>query len=154
MDRGQDAIRPASEAAELFEVLGSARMRPGRAIGSPAPTTCIDNAAQAQGILQQLLADVQAGLEVAPDFRFRLLTQLGNAEAWDGDPERAIGYMEEARSLLGVGVAASARRLPGRVWRSSTGVLGTSSGRSGSATRAWPLYDVLHDRARGWARSS
>jgi tetratricopeptide (TPR) repeat protein len=38
---------------------------------------------------------------VAPDFRFRLLTQLGNAEAWDGSPERALTYMEEARSLIG-----------------------------------------------------
>jgi tetratricopeptide (TPR) repeat protein len=38
-------------------------------------------------------------LEVAPDFRFRLLTQLGNVEAWDGQSERALTYMEEARAL-------------------------------------------------------
>jgi len=37
---------------------------------------------------------------VAADFRFRLLTQLGNVEAWDGHSERALTYMEEARSLL------------------------------------------------------
>ena len=40
-------------------------------------------------------------MQVAPDFRFRLLTQLANTEAWDGSPERALAYMEEARSLLG-----------------------------------------------------
>ena len=60
-----------------------------------------DNAAESQGILLQLLAEERAGLQVAPDFRFRLLTALGNTEAWDGRPERALTYMEEARSLLG-----------------------------------------------------
>ena len=43
----------------------------------------------------------RAGLAVAPDFRFRLLTQLGNVETWDGEPARGLSYMEEARALLG-----------------------------------------------------
>jgi tetratricopeptide (TPR) repeat protein len=60
----------------------------------------VDNPTEARGILQQLLAAERAGLVVAPDFRFRLLTQLGNVEAWDGESERALTYMEEARSLL------------------------------------------------------
>jgi tetratricopeptide (TPR) repeat protein len=100
LDRGQDAIRPASEAAELFDALGSREDAAWARYWLAGAHYKNDNAAQAQGILQQLLADVQAGLAVAPDFRFRLLTQLGNVEAWDGDAERAIGYMEEARSLI------------------------------------------------------
>jgi tetratricopeptide (TPR) repeat protein len=101
LDRGQDAIRPASEAAELFDALGSREDAAWARYWLAGAQYKNDNAAQAQGILQQLLADVQAGLAVAPDFRFRLLTQLGNVEAWDGDADRAIGYMEEARSLIG-----------------------------------------------------
>ena len=101
LDRGADAIRPASEAAALFDSLGSpadaARARYWLAYGQ----YLTDNTAEAQGIFTQLLAEERAGLQVAPDFRFRLLTALGNTEAWDGRPERALAYMEEARSLLG-----------------------------------------------------
>jgi len=60
----------------------------------------VDNPSEARGILQQLLAEERAGLAVAPDFLFRLLTQLGNVDAWDGESQRALTYMEEARSLL------------------------------------------------------
>lgn len=101
LDLGADAIRPASESAELFD-------------GLAAPTDAAlarywlagahyqsDNPAEARGILQQLLAEDRAGLAVAPDFRFRLLTALGNVENWDGQSERGLTYMEEARSLLG-----------------------------------------------------
>jgi transcriptional regulator with XRE-family HTH domain len=100
MDRGQDAIRPASEAAEIFDALGSREDAAWARYWLAGAHYLTDNVAEAQGILRQLLADERAGLAVAPDFRFRLLTQLGTLEAWDGDAEQAIGYMEEARSLL------------------------------------------------------
>src|SRR5687768_8307407 len=100
LSRGREAIPPATEAAEIY-------------VGLAAPTDAAlarfwlafahyqtDNPSEARGILQQLLADDRAGVEVAPDFRFRLLASLGNVEAWDGQPERALAYMEEARSLL------------------------------------------------------
>jgi transcriptional regulator with XRE-family HTH domain len=101
LDRGPDAIRPASEAAELFDALGASADGAWARYWLAAAHYLADNTAEAQGILQQLLAEERAGLQVAPDFRFRLLTQLGNTEAWDGRPERALAYMEEARSLLG-----------------------------------------------------
>ena len=100
LSRGREAIPPATEAAEIY-------------VGLAAPTDAAlarfwlafahyqtDNPSEARGILQQLLADDRAGVEVAPDFRFRLLASLGNVEAWDGQPDRALAYMEEARSLL------------------------------------------------------
>ena len=101
LDRGPDAIRPASEAAELFDGLGALADAAWARYWLAAAQYLTDNTAEAQGILLQLLAQERAGLKVAPDFRFRLLTQLGNTEAWDGRPERALAYMDEARSLLG-----------------------------------------------------
>jgi len=101
LDRGPDAVRPAAEAAELFDALGAPADAAWARYWLAAGHYLTDNIAEAQGILLQLLADERAGLAVAPDFRFRLLTQLGNTEAWDGRPERALAYMEEARSLLG-----------------------------------------------------
>ena len=100
LGRGREAIAPASESAEIFD-----------ALASPADAALArywlatahyqgDNPSEARGILQQLLADDRAGVRVGPDFRFRLLASLGNAEAWDGQPELALTYMEEARSLL------------------------------------------------------
>lgn len=101
LDRAHEAIRPAAEAAELFAALGQSVDAAWSRYWLAGAHYLTDNIAEAQGILLQLLAEDRAGLQVAPDFRFRLLTQLGNAEAWDGRPERALTYMEEARALLG-----------------------------------------------------
>jgi transcriptional regulator with XRE-family HTH domain len=101
LHRGPEAIRPAAEAAELFDALAAPVDAAWARYWLAGAHYLADNAAEAQGILQQLLAEDRAGLRVAPDFRFRLLTQLGNTEAWDGRPERALAYMEEARSLIG-----------------------------------------------------
>jgi transcriptional regulator with XRE-family HTH domain len=101
LHRGTEAIRPSAEAAELFDALAAPVDAAWARYWLAGAHYLADNTAEAQGILQQLLAEDRAGLQVAPDFRFRLLTQLGNTEAWDGRPERAVTYMEEARSLIG-----------------------------------------------------
>ncbi len=100
LDRAADAIRPAAEAAELFDAIGAEADAAWARYWLAGAHYLTDNTAEAQALYQQLLAQERAGLQVAPDFRFRLLTQLGNTEAWDGSPERALTYMEEARSLL------------------------------------------------------
>lgn len=101
LGRGRDAIQPATEAAQLFDALGAPADAAWARYWLAAAHYQQDNPAEARSILQQLLEDDRAGLAVAPDFRFRLLAQLGNVEAWDGETERALTYMEEARSLIG-----------------------------------------------------
>jgi transcriptional regulator with XRE-family HTH domain len=100
LTRGREAIRPASEAAELFDALAAAADAAWARYWLAGAHYLEDNPAEARGILQQLLAADRAGLDVAPDFRFRLLTQLGNVEAWDGEWTRGLTYMEEARTLV------------------------------------------------------
>jgi transcriptional regulator with XRE-family HTH domain len=97
---GHEAIRPASEAAELFDALAAPADAAWARYWLAGAHYLEDNPAEARSILQELLAADRAGLDVAPDFRFRLLTALGNAEAWDGQSKRALTYMEEARSLI------------------------------------------------------
>jgi transcriptional regulator with XRE-family HTH domain len=97
---GHEAIRPASEAAELFDALAVPADAAWARYWLAYAHYQEDNPAESRGILQQLLGAERAGLAVAPDFRFRLLTALGNVEAADGQPERAITYMEEARTLI------------------------------------------------------
>ena len=97
---GGEAIRAASESAELFDALVAPADAAWARYWLAAAHYQEDNPAEARGILLQLLAEERAGLLVAADFRFRLLAQLGNVEAWDGHSERALTYMEEARTLL------------------------------------------------------
>jgi tetratricopeptide (TPR) repeat protein len=101
LDRAREAIRPAAEAAALFDGIGAQADAAWARYWLAGAQYLTDNTAEARSIYQQLLAQERAGLKVAPDFRFRLLTQLGNTEAWDGSAERALTYMEEARSLIG-----------------------------------------------------
>ena len=101
LGRGRDAIRPAAEGAELFDGLGAPADAAWARYWLAGAHYKEDNPAEARSILQELLTAERGGLKVAPDFRFRLLTTLGHVEAWDGQGERALGYMEEARALLG-----------------------------------------------------
>jgi len=100
LGRGEEAIRPAAEAAELLDGLGAKADAAWARYWLAGAQYLAENIAEARAILLQLLSEERAGLAVAPDFRFRLLTQLGNVEAWDGEAARGLTYMEEARALL------------------------------------------------------
>lgn len=54
----------------------------------------------ARTILKSLLERVCGGLEVLPDFRFRLLVALANVENWEGEYDRALAYLEEAHGRV------------------------------------------------------
>lgn len=99
LGRGAEAIRPAAEAAEAFTRIGLAADAAWARYWLASAHYVEDSTSEARGLLQEILADHRAGLDVAPDFRFRLLTLLGQVEGWEGDPERALGYLEEARAL-------------------------------------------------------
>ncbi len=99
LGRPHEAIGPATESAQVFDGLASPADAAMARYWLAGAHYGEDNPAEARGILQELLAEDRAGLSVAPDFRFRLLAALGNVEVWDGQFERALTYMEEARSL-------------------------------------------------------
>jgi tetratricopeptide (TPR) repeat protein len=101
LGRGADAIAPAAESAELFDALAAPADAAWSRYWLAYASYQVDNSADARTILLDLLTAERAGPSVAPDFRFRVLTALGNVESWDGEPERAIAYLEEARTLSG-----------------------------------------------------
>jgi tetratricopeptide (TPR) repeat protein len=114
LGRGSQAIGPAAESAEIFGSLGAKADAAWAKYWLAYAHYEQDNPAEARSILHELLSADRAGLEVAPDFRFRLLTSLGHVEAWDGQTERALSYMEEARSLIeGLALAQRAAFLSG-----------------------------------------
>ena len=99
LGRGAEAIRPASEAAELFTGTRSAGDAALARYWLANAHYLEDNSVEARGLLQELLAEHRAGLDLGTNFRFRLLAALGLVEGWEGRADRALAYLEEARAL-------------------------------------------------------
>jgi tetratricopeptide (TPR) repeat protein len=99
LERGKDAVAPASESVELFRTMGRAADAAFASYWLGYAHYQQENLREARAILEDLLKRIREGLDVLPDFRFRLLTALANVEAWDGEHQRALAYLEEARAL-------------------------------------------------------
>ncbi len=99
LDRGKQAVTAAAEAVRLFTGLGretdTALSRYWLAYG----LYLSDNEADARSLLRSLLEQVRAGLQVEPDFEMRLLVALASVDSREGQHERSLAYLEEARGL-------------------------------------------------------
>jgi transcriptional regulator with XRE-family HTH domain len=99
LDRGRDALPRAAESAELFSRLGQEVDAALASFWLASAHYVEENRVEARAIYMQLLDRVRAGLNVLPDFKLRLLGNLGNLEARDGEHQQALTYLEEARGL-------------------------------------------------------
>ncbi|MEX2546932.1 MAG: helix-turn-helix transcriptional regulator, partial [Chloroflexota bacterium] len=97
--RGMDAIRPATEALELFRNLGRERDAVMAGYWLANALYLAENSAEARSVLRMLLDQVRAGAKVDPDIQIRLLTAASYVETWDGNHQAAVTYLEEARGL-------------------------------------------------------
>lgn len=99
MDRGKEAVGAAAEAVHLFLDLGreadAALSRYWLSYG----LYLSDNEADARSLLRALLEQVRGGLRVEPDFEMRVLVALASVDSRDGQHERSLAYLEEARGL-------------------------------------------------------
>lgn len=98
LDRGAEAIRAASQAAEQFRAAGSQAQAAYATYWLAYGQFLQENLVEARGLLEPLLEEVRAGLDVAPDFQFRILSALGNLASREGDHQRALAYLQEARA--------------------------------------------------------
>jgi transcriptional regulator with XRE-family HTH domain len=101
LDRPGDAIAPASEAASAFDALGRQEDRARAEYWLASAEYQVDNPDEARGILRGVLDRIRAGLAVDPEFRARVLIALAMVEVHQGEASAALGYLEEARSLIG-----------------------------------------------------
>jgi tetratricopeptide (TPR) repeat protein len=99
LERGGEAVGIASEAVELAQAMGKKAEAAYAGYWLGYAQYQRENLREARAVLENLLKQVRDGLDVLPDFRFRLLTALANVEAWDGEHQRALAYLEEARAL-------------------------------------------------------
>jgi len=101
LGRGHDAVRAASEAAELFQSQG----RPGDAAlasyWQASGLYELEQGDQAAVLLTRLLDEIARGLAVEPDLPVRALIALAVIASRDEQPEQALAYLEQARSRVG-----------------------------------------------------
>jgi tetratricopeptide (TPR) repeat protein len=101
LGRGHDAVRAASDAAELFRSQG----RPGDAAlasyWQASGLYELEQGDQAAALLTRLLDEIARGLAVEPDLPVRALIALAVIASRDEQPERALAYLEQARSRVG-----------------------------------------------------
>lgn len=100
MNRGGDAVSPAAEALEFFQAAGRPVDAARAAYWLASAQYQADNPQEARSLLENLLAQVRAGLRVESGFKLRLLTSLGSVSGLIGDHRAALAYLEEGRDLI------------------------------------------------------
>jgi tetratricopeptide (TPR) repeat protein len=101
LDQGRDALALATEAQDVFARTGQAVPAGLATYWMAAANHQMDNSAEARRLLADLLTAIRGGLEITADFRVRVLVAAAMAESQDGEHERALAYLEEARALQG-----------------------------------------------------
>ena len=100
LERADEAVRAAAEAASIFDRTGrrleAAWSRYWEAFG----LYMLEQSDEARRLLRQLLDTLDAGDVVEPDLHVRSLIALGMVESRDDEPEKALGYLEAARALV------------------------------------------------------
>lgn len=99
LDRGREALALASEAQDRLRALNRPVEAALAGYWLAAAQFQVDNSAESKALLVQILSEIRAGLRVSSDFLMRVLVALAMNESADGEHERALTYLEEARGL-------------------------------------------------------
>lgn len=100
LGRGQEALRAASESAALFSAQGRRAEAAWATYWESFGLYEMEQGDQAVALLTRLLDEIAAGLAVEPDLPVRALIALAMNATRDEEPERALGYLEQARSRV------------------------------------------------------
>ena len=98
--KGEEAVRAASESARLFHAQGRHTDAAWATYWESSGLYEMEQGDQAVALLKDLLEEIAGGLTVEPDLPVRVLIALATNASRDGEPERALGYLEQARSGL------------------------------------------------------
>jgi len=100
LEQPEEALRLASSAAAAFDAIGARADAAAARYWMGLAFYQLDDETEARSILRSLLDQVRSGLSVEPDWEVRLLIALAGADNRGGEQSRALGYLEEARSLV------------------------------------------------------
>jgi tetratricopeptide (TPR) repeat protein len=96
--KGEEAVRAASEAARLFRAQGRHSEAAWATYWESSGLYEMEQSDQAAALLRVVLEEISGGLAVEPDLPVRALIGLSMVASRDQEPERALGYLEQARS--------------------------------------------------------
>ncbi|MBA2570948.1 MAG: helix-turn-helix domain-containing protein [Chloroflexi bacterium] len=99
LDRGSDAIGPATEAVEAFARLGRDRDAALATYWLANAQHLAENTTEARALLSGLLSQLRARTDADPDLRLRSLMALSTLDASEEQHRSALGYLEEARAM-------------------------------------------------------
>lgn len=97
---GEESVRAASEAATLFRAQGRHSAAAWATYWEASGLYEMEQSDQAAALLKTLLDDIAGGLAVEPDLPVRVLIALSSVASRDDEPERALGYLEQARARV------------------------------------------------------
>jgi len=100
LGHGHEAVRAASESLALLTAQGRHAEAAWATYWQSAALYELEQGDQAVAMLTRLLEEVAAGLKVEPDLPVRVLIALAMNATRDEEPERALAYLEQARSRL------------------------------------------------------
>lgn len=101
LGRGIEAVRAGSEAAALLEAHGRETVAAWAMYWQASGLYELEQSDQAADLLKRLLDRIASGLVVEPDLPIRVLIALAMVASRDDEPERALAYLEQARSRIG-----------------------------------------------------
>ncbi len=100
LERPVEALPLATEAVTAFDAAGRKADAALARFWQAYSLYQRENDAEARSILRQLLEEVRAGLVFGPDFGIRVLIALAVVDTRAGETDRALTYLDEARTLV------------------------------------------------------
>jgi transcriptional regulator with XRE-family HTH domain len=101
LDRGEDAVRAGSEAAAFLEARGRTAEASWARYWEAAGLYALEHGDEARRHLLLILERIAKREVEDRDLHVRALIALAMIESRDEQPERALGYLEQARALVG-----------------------------------------------------
>ena len=102
LEQGAEGVRAASEAAELFRRQGRLADAAWATYWEASSLHEIEQGDGARELLLRVLDEIAQGLTVNSELRLRILIALATIDSRDDQPERALGYLEQARAMVGL----------------------------------------------------
>lgn len=100
LDRGREAVQAAAEAAAIFAGQGRRADGAWAAYWEAFGLYQLEQAEEARRLLLRVIESITSGGVTDPDLHVRALIALAMVASRDDEPERALGYLEQARGLV------------------------------------------------------
>jgi len=100
LDQPAETVEAAAESAALFDAHGQLADAALARYWQASGLYRLENTEEARSLLRQIIDAIRGGLTTEPDLEVRALIALAMADSREGQPARALTYLNEARARL------------------------------------------------------